>query len=1012
MHKSVKWIVFLVALLLLPVVYMPSLAEANQGNNLALDLVIVIDQSSSMGFIDGGTGQTHKDGSDPRGYRLDAASIMLGMCDVQDSRAALVLFNKSIETKLSYTNKFFDISMLSGSGTREKMVQMLAKRNLENALGADTDIGLALKRAVEIITAEPSDRQPVILLLTDGDFATTAPRTVEQSKTEFDEAAATAVQNGIKVYTIALASGKTYDTTRLSDLAQASGGLFRSVSSVVDLPEIFNDFFAHEIGSDVVSLTGQVIEMGDGQLGVNIVIPNKSVSEANIMIASSHLSNIQLYQPGASTPAQPDGRTIFNINSNYFSLYKIVKPQVTGDWRMLYTSDQTRYSDANINVVFSYNLGTQVTLTPDVPHAKTDEIVVTAQFIAADGKPATDENLYLARANAEGIVATIGILSENGKVVYQSGIVMDKLADRFEKRIALGKVADTLLRSGQYQLVVHFEGDGMKTDSAPHPLAIENQIPKLVATTDQFANIVIHDPRKDDYLSEATGSVDIASLVAEPEGEALQYTLLPIEGDDVTEATLTGSVLTLTTRGQSGAQTVKVRAADPEGAYVDVPIQVGVTSVRDQLAKSCQFTFQPVEDPGKDADVTLQAFLMQDGAPVIQPDWLALLKIDCTISTTYTDANGQRQDESLPLVFTADGATGAFITNIHTRAAEAAYTVTGTALLRDIDIPVAGTQFTVGNIPPVPNPDYAAALQAEYAIEPFLWARKDEPTASIDLNQLFLDSTGDTLSFTASAVPEETYRLTPEKTAEEWLQNNAALTTADWCAIADDGTLRIDNATAGARHLLLTAVDVDGARASYLYSMCVTSQKNQVITLILSIIAAILLLVALYELWYWLVYRKSWTVRHGVVVARINGTPKATRYSFPLRGRSDAKLAYLHINDAGQGAALAELQTLGNTFALRAMQNGNVQLRRVKPNKTSFSVMVGAATMGEGTGSMTWRPGEKLTLKSDNLHLTLELVRELNTGAANGGNGFDATHRAPLTATPASHGTQGARPKY
>ena len=91
-----------------------------------------------------------------------------------------------------------------------------------------TDIGLALKRAVQIISDDPSERQPVILLLTDGDFATTAPRTVAQSIAEFDEAAVEAVQRGIKVYTIALSSGKVYDTTRLIDLAQASGGLFRS----------------------------------------------------------------------------------------------------------------------------------------------------------------------------------------------------------------------------------------------------------------------------------------------------------------------------------------------------------------------------------------------------------------------------------------------------------------------------------------------------------------------------------------------------------------------------------------------------------------------------------------------------------------------------------------------------------------------------------------------------------------------------------------------------------------
>ena len=97
-------------------------AEQNDTSRLALDMVIALDMSSSMA-------KNEKQSNDMDGYRLDAAAIMLGLCDAEHSRAAIVPFaGKVLEDDFYSTkhfNKLYEINMLKNASTRASMIKEL-----------------------------------------------------------------------------------------------------------------------------------------------------------------------------------------------------------------------------------------------------------------------------------------------------------------------------------------------------------------------------------------------------------------------------------------------------------------------------------------------------------------------------------------------------------------------------------------------------------------------------------------------------------------------------------------------------------------------------------------------------------------------------------------------------------------------------------------------------------------------------------------------------------------------
>ena len=152
-----------------------ALADSSQISKLALDMVVVIDESASMSVASNSL-------NDEYGYRHDAAAALIGLCDANDSRVALLPFASGVITSIPGVNELKDINIKKNGAVRRNLLKLLYNerdRSNTNAnlytysieKGGETDMGSALERAVDMLLKNPSSNRPVIVLLSDGEIS-------------------------------------------------------------------------------------------------------------------------------------------------------------------------------------------------------------------------------------------------------------------------------------------------------------------------------------------------------------------------------------------------------------------------------------------------------------------------------------------------------------------------------------------------------------------------------------------------------------------------------------------------------------------------------------------------------------------------------------------------------------------------------------------------------------------------------------------------------------------------
>lgn len=169
--KHLKAIAILLIVLLSAGVMSVACAQTTQQSKLALDMVLVVDESGSMSAA---VNNMH----DRYGYRHDAAASLIGLCDAEKSRVALLPFSTNVITTIDGVNELKEIDITSHNDTRRKMLKLLENDGTDYSTlygysrkyGGETDLGSALERAVEILVENKSDNHPVIVLLSDGEI--------------------------------------------------------------------------------------------------------------------------------------------------------------------------------------------------------------------------------------------------------------------------------------------------------------------------------------------------------------------------------------------------------------------------------------------------------------------------------------------------------------------------------------------------------------------------------------------------------------------------------------------------------------------------------------------------------------------------------------------------------------------------------------------------------------------------------------------------------------------------
>ena len=189
-----------------------------------IDTVLLIDISGSMVR------------SDPNHLTLQAAKgLAEELAAEKGSRIAIVPFSDMPGDILPLTelNSEDDVSSV------EKWISALTYTN------RDTDIGLAMSKAWDILSKDQTGAHQSILLLTDG--AIDLPKAEDEESAEKESltnalvTAERARKSGCIIETLTLSGSEASDTNLMTYLAERTGGKTHSVASADELPALFTD---------------------------------------------------------------------------------------------------------------------------------------------------------------------------------------------------------------------------------------------------------------------------------------------------------------------------------------------------------------------------------------------------------------------------------------------------------------------------------------------------------------------------------------------------------------------------------------------------------------------------------------------------------------------------------------------------------------------------------------------------------------------------------------------------
>lgn len=541
-----------------------------------LDIVVVLDQSTSMRSVD------EKRGNDIKGYRIDAVTMLTGMLDMEKSRIALVPFAGEVDE-----SNVRDFSPIKDPATRKGFIDFVENNFRTSNLKPNTNIGSALLKAIDLLNKRADkSNQGMIVLLTDGDNQMDAGnRTayyyvedneikktngnidITKAKTTVDAAVKLAVTNKYPVYPIALgseANAKTVigtDDNTFETIAYKTGGEYQHVeaSSVASLPGFFANALANRIGSSQEIRVQPVLATDDPEgktYELKFPVLNHSVSETNIAIQTCLLGNnsvkavARIHHEDGKTDApyiiemydnnnrrMVEGEDYLRFDSKYFTLFKIIgEPKSTGIWKLRFQMDTGDPNQFTLNILYNYRLRLNAELTSPVTGKiyKSDTVDVKAYFVGQNELPSSDSDLYADHTDDEeyrlydwATIRTTWELKDSAGNVKGNGFLegnQDKKA--FEGQIDLNACG---ISAGEYRLIIHGVGAGLDR-TIEETLTVNNYQPefKEVSTYSGTVNPI---EQADQWPETEILRINKADFT-DRDGDTLNYKITEGEGAD------------------------------------------------------------------------------------------------------------------------------------------------------------------------------------------------------------------------------------------------------------------------------------------------------------------------------------------------------------------------------------------------------------------------------------------------------------------------------------------------
>lgn len=217
------------------------LAEETERN---CDIVFALDISGSMKK------------TDENRTAVEAIKMVIDICDEND-RIGMVAYNDTIAYSFSLTN-------LGSQEHRQQLKDMVDSIEYQG----ETDIGLGIRQAVEMLGTQEQNREKLVILLSDGktDLAqSTTGRTLEQSEADLNQAVAQAEKEKIAIHTIGFANEYLEDSDYLTIIAANTQGTTHIAASPLQLNQMINQILSsYKEGENtltqVIDISGELQE--------------------------------------------------------------------------------------------------------------------------------------------------------------------------------------------------------------------------------------------------------------------------------------------------------------------------------------------------------------------------------------------------------------------------------------------------------------------------------------------------------------------------------------------------------------------------------------------------------------------------------------------------------------------------------------------------------------------------------------------------------------------------------
>ncbi|MDE6434853.1 MAG: VWA domain-containing protein [Lachnospiraceae bacterium] len=442
------------------------------------NVVLVMDESSSM------------ETSDKHRIAIEGAKLYIDMEKLSGVNGALVRYSNSTDTQ--------GMKSLEDMDERINIKREMDAIDYEN--GGQTDTGLGLLKAVELLDEAADSDDKIIILFTDGQtYVSTDTRMTEDSQADMVTAVQHAKEKGYIIYAIGLNADGSVNKEELKTLVDNHLERLKITTDVNELPEFFNSIFAEVNSADQIELDDYEAD-GDFH-DVPFTIDNEIVMEANIVILSQRkVSEIQLTDPeGNEISLEGNDKVIFTPSETY-SLVKLIYPQPSGEWHVRVKGVQG--DRIEIGLIYNYNVN-MIVEAERTRVIKGEESAVTASLYVGDSKLEEDAVLQ----ELKGYVTAVNV--ETGKKMPEVNMMLDAENNLLRANCVYDEC-------GIYNVSVHVEGPGFYRDSDifsvtvyKDPVQIVQEIGKIKLWTGKMSTWDLNEYFVDVDGDEIEYSVDI-----------------------------------------------------------------------------------------------------------------------------------------------------------------------------------------------------------------------------------------------------------------------------------------------------------------------------------------------------------------------------------------------------------------------------------------------------------------------------------------------------------------------